>query len=78
MGWHKNSIDLESKQTNTETANLTLTFEIGARHVILICLTLVPYYLEILQCIRKLQPGHESKHTNNETASVTFTFVIGA
>ena len=86
---------------NTETASVTLTFEIRvlfytasvtsvtltkgrgsfARHVVLICLTIMPYYLKILQCIRKLQSEHESMHIYTETASVTsvtLTFEIGA
>ena len=65
---------------NNQTQSVTLTFGLGGsivRHIILICLTFVPYYFKILPYVRELQPGHKSKHTNTETACMTFTFEIG-
>ena len=49
----------ESMHVNTETASVTLTFEIWTRHVVMIRTLLVPNYFKVILCIKLLQPGHE-------------------
>ena len=71
----------ESMHTITETASVTLTFDIRAwffsRHVDLIWQTLVLNYFKIILCIRQLQTGYEWLHFYIYTAAyVTLTLKI--